>query len=53
MVIICPIGWGMAQRGARVNIKNASCNVNVTLVRIKESWLYLVHWLFPFGFLFL
>ena len=33
MVIICPIGWGMAQRGARVNIKNASCNYNVTLAR--------------------
>ena len=33
MVIICPIGWGMAQRGARVNIKSASCNYNVTLAR--------------------
>ena len=33
MVIICPIGWGMAQRGARVNIKSSSCNYNVTLAR--------------------
>ena len=52
MVIICPIGWGMAQRGESKHKerfvqrqRNARPN--------KTELAYLVHWLFPFGFLFL